>query len=65
MRKKPIRLEKEEEKKPLWDKNHRFVFGVPIEFLLMLIVMCSVFALILLFIGPCTESGNVYNRPLV
>lgn len=65
MKREPVRLEKKKEKKPLWDTNHRFIFGVPVEFIIMLILMSLLFCLIIMLIGPghWTDSGNVYNRP--
>ena len=64
--KKPIRLYKKEEKKPLRSiiNSNNMVYGIPIEFILITIIMVSGFILILLFMGPCVESGWVYNRPL-
>ena len=56
-RNKPIRLTKQEEKKPFM-KN---INGIPIEFALITIIMVSFFLLIILFMGPCTESGMWWN----
>ena len=53
---KPIRLAKQEEKKPFEDVN-----GIPIEFILITIIMLSFFLLIMIFMGPCTESGVWWN----
>ena len=65
MRKKePVRLAKKE-KKPLFEeeKYSKLIFGIPIEFILIMIIMICIFVLIMAFMGPCTESGTVYNRP--
>ena len=59
--KKPIRLAKKEEKKPLFENN--LFMGIPIEFILITIILSSVFLLILIFMGPCTDSGVQYNLP--
>lgn len=56
-RNKPIRLAKQEEKKPLFED----VNGIPVEFILITIIMISFFALIMIFMGPCTESGIWWN----
>lgn len=57
----PVRLAKKEERKPLI--RNGMIFGIPVEFLLITVIMISFFLLIILFLGPCTESGLVYNRP--
>ena len=59
---KPVRLQKQKERKPLCVNN--MIFGIPIEFILITIIMVSFFLLILIFMGPCTESGLMYNHPL-
>ena len=59
-KKKPVRLNKKEERKPLIDKNN-MIAGIPIEFLLITIIMIAFFILIMLFMGPCTESGMWFN----
>ena len=63
-KKEPIRLYKKEEKKPLKiiDDNN-MIAGIPIEFALITIIMVCFFGLILLFMGPCTESGMWFNYP--
>lgn len=61
MRKKPVRLAKKEERKPLIENN--MIFGVPVEFVLITIIMMSFFILIMIFMGPCTESGLWFNGP--
>lgn len=62
IKKEPIRLQKKKEKKPLKivDKNN-MIAGIPIEFILITIIMTTFFMLILLFMGPCTESGMWFN----
>ncbi len=61
-RNKPIRLAKKQEKKPLKIvDNNNTIAGIPLEFILVTIIMVSFFGLILLFMGPCTESGLQYN----
>lgn len=62
MRKKPIRLAKKEERKPLIDENN-MIFGIPVEFVLITIIMTSFFVLVMIFMGPCTESGQWFNAP--
>lgn len=62
MRKKPVRLAKKEERKPLIDENN-MIFGAPVEFVLITIIMTSFFILIMVFMGPCTESGQWFNAP--
>lgn len=63
-RKEPIRLQKKEERKPLKivDSNN-MIAGIPIEFVLITVIMICFFGLILLFMGPCTESGMWFNAP--
>ena len=58
-RKEPARLKKKEEKKPLFENN--LIAGIPLEFILITIIMVSFFLLIIAFMGPCTESGLIYN----
>ena len=60
-KKKPIRLEKKQERKPLIDE-YNMICGIPLEFILITIIMVSFFLLLLVFMGPCTESGLVYNN---
>lgn len=61
-KKKPVRLNKKEERKPLFDENN-MIAGIPVEFLLITIIMIAFFSLIMLFMGPCTESGMWFNMP--
>lgn len=61
MRKKPVRLAKKKERKPLVCDN--IIFGIPIEFILITIIMTAIFGLIIAFMGPCTESGIWFNAP--
>lgn len=60
----PIRLAKQKEKKSfkIVDSNN-MIAGIPIEFILITIIMVCFFGLILLFMGPCTESGMWFNAP--
>lgn len=58
--KEPVRLAKKPEPKPLIEG---IIANIPIEFILITIIMVSVFALIIAFIGPCTDSGLWYNVP--
>lgn len=60
-RNQPVRLSKKEEKKPLIENG--MIFGIPLSFILVTIIMVSVFLLILIFMGPCTDSGVQYNLP--
>lgn len=62
MRKKPVRLAKKEERKQFIDENN-MIFGIPIEFVLITIIMTSFFILVMVFMGPCTESGQWFNAP--
>lgn len=62
-RKEPIRLTKKEERKPLIKVENGMIAGIPLEFILITIIMISVFGLILTFMGPCTESGAWFNAP--
>lgn len=57
--KEPVRLAKKPEPKPLIED----IASIPIEFILITIIMVSVFGLIIAFIGPCTDSGIWYNMP--
>lgn len=57
--KEPVRLAKKPEPKPLIED----IASIPIEFILITIIMVSVFGLIIAFIGPCTDSGVWYNMP--
>lgn len=61
-KKEPVRLAKKKERKSFKIENG-MIFGIPVEFLLITVIMISFFLLIILFLGPCTESGLVYNRP--
>ncbi len=56
MKKKPIRLAKK--KKPFDEYKNN---SMPVEFILVTIIMVSFFLLILIFMGPCTESGMWWN----
>ena len=61
-KKKSVRLNKKEERKPLLDENN-MIAGIPMEFLLITIIMIAFFVLIMIFMGPCTESGMWFNMP--
>lgn len=61
-RKEPARLAKQKERKPLFKSN--LIAGIPLEFILITIIMVSFFLLIMIFMGPCTESGLIYNGKL-
>lgn len=60
--KEPVRLAKKPEPKPLIEG---IIANIPIEFILITIIMVSVFGLIIAFIGPCTDSGMWYNMPRI
>lgn len=60
-KKQPVRLHKKEERKPLIVDN--MIFGIPIEFILITIIMTAIFGLIIACMGPCTESGLWFNAP--
>lgn len=55
-------LYKKQEEKPLKIVSNGPLAGIPIEFILITIIMVSFFILIILFLGPCTESGLIYNN---
>jgi hypothetical protein len=61
-RKEPVRLHKKEERRPLIENNS--IAGIPLSFILMTIIMVCFFILIMIFMGPCTDSGLVYNGGL-
>ena len=61
-RKKPKSLRKQENEKPLKIISSGPLAGIPLEFILITIIMVSVFILIIAFLGPCTESGLIYNN---
>lgn len=60
-RREPVRLAKKEEKKPLIRIENGMIADIPLEFILITIIMVCVFGLIIIFMGPCTDSGLVYN----
>jgi len=60
----PVRLAKKPEKKPLIKANST-IADIPLEFILITIIMVSFFALIVILMGPCTDSGLWFNRPHV
>ena len=55
----PVRLAKKQESKPLIKNG--IIAGIPLEFIIIVIIIICIFALIISFIGPCTESGAWYN----
>lgn len=61
-RKEPVRLHKKEERKPLVENNS--IAEIPLSFILITIIMVCFFILIMIFMGPCTDSGLVYNGGL-
>ena len=60
-KKKPVRLEKKPVQKPLIVNN--MIAGIPIEFILVTIILTAIFGLIIVFMGPCTDSGLWFNMP--
>lgn len=60
-RKEPARLAKKPEKKPLIVDGT--IADIPIEFILVTIIMVSFFSLIIILMGPCTDSGMWFNMP--
>ena len=58
MRKRRLEKYEEEEYNPFESKTF---YGIPMSFILITIIMVCFFILILLFMGPCTDSGLVYN----
>lgn len=61
MKKRQRRLEKVQEEKPLSGPT---IWDIPIEFWLITVIMVCVFILILICMGPCTDSGLWFNNPL-
>jgi hypothetical protein len=61
-RKEPVRLHKKEERRPLIENNS--IAEIPLSFILLTIIMVCFFILIMIFMGPCTDSGLVYNGGL-
>lgn len=61
-KKQPVRLNKKETQ--FWEEDFymKEIRGIPLEFVLITIIMICFFLLIILFLGPCTESGLVYNN---
>lgn len=62
-RKDPVRLAKKPEKKPLIKINNGTIAEIPLEFYLITIIMVCFFGLIIMFMGPTTESGMWFNMP--
>lgn len=56
--KEPVRLTKKPEPRPF---GYSTIANIPIEFILIAMIIVSIFGLIIAFIGPCTESGMWYN----
>ena len=56
--KEPVRLAKKPESRPF---GYSTIANIPIEFILITMIIVSIFGLIIAFIGPCTESGMWYN----
>lgn len=62
-KRKPVRLEKKEERKPLLLDENNMIVGVPVEFILITVILVAIFGLIIAFMGPCTDSGLWFNMP--
>jgi len=62
-RKEPVRLAKKPEKKPLMKIENGMIDEIPLEFILITIIMVSFFALVIILMGPCTDSGLWFNMP--
>ena len=58
-KKEPVRLQKKDTKS-LYNKETKSIAGIPLEFILITIIMICFFLMVLLFMGPCTESGMWY-----
>lgn len=59
-KRKPARLQKKQE----WyeyNEEMKTIYGIPVSFILITVILIAVFALILIFMGPTTESGMAYN----
>ena len=62
MSRKPKSLKKVEEEEPLNLIKSGPMAGIPLEFILITIIMVSVFVLIIVLMGRCVESGLLYNN---
>lgn len=60
-RKEPVRLAKKPEKKPLMKIENGMIDEIPLEFILITIIMVAFFMLVIIFMGPCTDSGLWFN----
>ena len=64
-KKRPVRLQKKQEWYEMnnnsYNKELKTIYGVPISFILIAIIIIAIFILILAFMGPTTESGMSYN----
>lgn len=63
-KKRPARLQKKQEwyeYNDSYNKELKTIFGIPVSFILITVILIAVFALILIFMGPTTESGMAYN----
>lgn len=62
-KRKPARLQKKQEwyEYNSYNKEMKTIYGIPVSFILITVILIAVFALILIFMGPTTESGMAYN----
>ena len=65
-KRKPARLQKKQEwyeynEENSYNKEMKTIYGIPVSFILITVILIAVFALILIFMGPTTESGMAYN----
>lgn len=63
MRRKPVRLAKKQEKKPLINFENSTIADIPLEFILITIIMVCFFGLVIACMGPVTDSGLWFNMP--
>lgn len=60
--KKPVRLNKKEEKKSFL--RNKTIYGIPIEFIGITVIGLLMLLIIFIFVSSCTESGLIYNKPM-
>lgn len=64
-KRKPARLQKKQEwyeyNENSYNKEMKTIYGIPVSFILITVILIAIFVLILIFMGPTTESGMAYN----
>ena len=64
-KKRPVRLQKQEKWYEMnnnsYNKELKTIYGIPVSFILITVILIAIFTLILIFMGPTTESGLAYN----